>query len=398
MKIIDKIKLADKTKVILITVVAVSVATLSIILGIDTHNVQTSDSDTETQEANATPTESPLITSISFREQALTLEVGDMQDINLLVQPENGNTNTITYTSSDANVAQVESGVIKAVGSGNAEITATAGSVSAICKVTVQEPYKIKDSRNSGFEKLNNGTVIEYCCEYKDYILSLYKMTDYQRENRSHEKNGLYVHITGKVIKVREDGSIVVETEQPDMDITFGPFLCAFLTLDDSQRELIAKLNVNDNIDAYAIIDDYSYDRDQWITEDMSNGIITEINSRHMEIPQSYKPLDTYSENNGTAASASEGYPCLGTYYNGEWCLSIEDNGPDSLNIKLVDYRCTEFQQIVRYDPNNPYDTTFYVDDSGTYEILIYKPGYSLMLTDPDGNTDFYFNAQYVNN
>ena len=112
-----------------------------------------------------------------------------------------------------------------------------------------------------------------------------------------------------------------------------------------------------------------------------------------MEIPQSYKPLDAYSDNNGTAAAANEGYPCLGTYYNGEWSLTIEDNGHDSLNIELVDYRSPEFQQIVRYDPNNPYDTTFYVDDSGTYEILIYKPGYSLMLTDPDGNTNFYFIA-----
>ena len=44
---------------------------------------------------------------------------------------------TVVWTSSDKNVATVEGGVVNATGAGEAEITATAGEKTAVCKITV---------------------------------------------------------------------------------------------------------------------------------------------------------------------------------------------------------------------------------------------------------------------
>lgn len=75
----------------------------------------------------ATPT-------ITFDKSTLSLAVGDSNTINATVVPAGS---TVTWTSSDEEVATVNGGEVIAVGEGTANITATANGVTATCAVTV---------------------------------------------------------------------------------------------------------------------------------------------------------------------------------------------------------------------------------------------------------------------
>ena len=78
------------------------------------------------------------ITGITLEVEDLELTVGDSETIGVTITPSNVTYPDITWTSSDAAVATVATdGTVTAVAPGTAIITATCGSVSATCKVTV---------------------------------------------------------------------------------------------------------------------------------------------------------------------------------------------------------------------------------------------------------------------
>ena len=83
-------------------------------------------------------------TSLSIEETAETIEVvGETVSLTANVLPEN-TTDTIIWTSSDEDVATVDqNGVVTGVASGTTTITATAGSVSDTCEVTVRNNQKV---------------------------------------------------------------------------------------------------------------------------------------------------------------------------------------------------------------------------------------------------------------
>ena len=66
---------------------------------------------------------------------------GDTLTLTATVNPDNADDKTVTWKSSDTAVAIVENGVVIAVAPGTATITATAGSKSATCVVTVEERF-----------------------------------------------------------------------------------------------------------------------------------------------------------------------------------------------------------------------------------------------------------------
>lgn len=85
------------------------------------------------------PPEPPVVpvTSVTLSQTAVTLDVGGSVTLTATVAPSNATDNTVTWSSSNASVASVSNGVVKAVGEGSANITASAGGKSATCKVTV---------------------------------------------------------------------------------------------------------------------------------------------------------------------------------------------------------------------------------------------------------------------
>ena len=82
-------------------------------------------------------------TAVNISEDTATLEViGETTTLNATITPANA-VETITWSSSDEDVATVdENGEVTAVGAGTATITATAGSASDTCEVTVHNNTK----------------------------------------------------------------------------------------------------------------------------------------------------------------------------------------------------------------------------------------------------------------
>ena len=84
-----------------------------------------------------TLTITPTVESISLNQEAISMVVGDEENLTATVEPE-GAADKVEWTSSDEDVVTVdENGKITAVGEGTATITATAGGKTATCTVTV---------------------------------------------------------------------------------------------------------------------------------------------------------------------------------------------------------------------------------------------------------------------
>ena len=80
------------------------------------------------------------VTSVELDHTEITLKVGETQTLKATVKPDNASNKTITWNSSKADIATVDDdGKVTAVKEGIATITATSGSKSASCKVTVEK-------------------------------------------------------------------------------------------------------------------------------------------------------------------------------------------------------------------------------------------------------------------
>ena len=92
------------------------------------------------KECTVTVTAAPVpATSITLNQNGLFLysnTTPNTATLTATVEPANS-TDTVSWSSSNNDVVTVENGVVKAVGNGTATITATAGSCSATCEVTV---------------------------------------------------------------------------------------------------------------------------------------------------------------------------------------------------------------------------------------------------------------------
>lgn len=81
------------------------------------------------------------VTSVELDQTSLTLKPEGTSTLVATVKPDNATDKTVTWTSSDSEVATVdETGKVTALKVGNATITASAGFKSAECKVTVYIP------------------------------------------------------------------------------------------------------------------------------------------------------------------------------------------------------------------------------------------------------------------
>lgn len=78
------------------------------------------------------------VTNITFDTRYLRIEAGEKRELRFTVYPYNATDKTLTWTSSNENVATVENGVITAIGRGSAYITATSSNgVQTSCYVDV---------------------------------------------------------------------------------------------------------------------------------------------------------------------------------------------------------------------------------------------------------------------
>ncbi len=78
------------------------------------------------------------VTSVTLNKTTLEMTEGDEATLTATVKPDNATDKTVTWTSSDATVATVTDGKVKALKAGSVTITATAGEKSATCAITVK--------------------------------------------------------------------------------------------------------------------------------------------------------------------------------------------------------------------------------------------------------------------
>ena len=86
------------------------------------------------------------VESITLNADVLSLAPGASETLTATVTPENATDKTITWSSSNAEIATVAEGIVTAIMEGEAIITAVAGEKEATCKVTVKsDVIDVKD-------------------------------------------------------------------------------------------------------------------------------------------------------------------------------------------------------------------------------------------------------------
>ncbi len=80
------------------------------------------------------------VASVTLDRQTLSMTVGDSETLTATVLPADAEDPAVKWETSDDKVATVENGLVKAVGAGEAVVTASAGGQSAFCTVTVEAP------------------------------------------------------------------------------------------------------------------------------------------------------------------------------------------------------------------------------------------------------------------
>lgn len=78
-----------------------------------------------------------LVESIAFESPTYSIKVGESKQLTVTITPDNADNKTLTWSSLDASVASVdETGTVTAHKTGETTIQATAGTISATCKIT----------------------------------------------------------------------------------------------------------------------------------------------------------------------------------------------------------------------------------------------------------------------
>lgn len=80
------------------------------------------------------------VTGIELNQTSLSIEIGKTAELKAVVLPDDATNKNVAWSSSNSSIASVSEGVITAVSSGTAVITAAAGGKEASCTVTVKEP------------------------------------------------------------------------------------------------------------------------------------------------------------------------------------------------------------------------------------------------------------------
>ena len=100
------------------------------------------------------------VDSVTLDKTSLDLTVGDSATLNAKVEPENATYPTVIWTSSNPNVATVDStGKVTALKPGTAKITASAGGKTATCTVTVSREPVIPEPNGITVTQPANGTL-----------------------------------------------------------------------------------------------------------------------------------------------------------------------------------------------------------------------------------------------
>lgn len=117
------------------------------------------------------------VESISLNEKTLSLEEGTSETLTYTIKPNNAENKSVSWETSNATVASVENGVVKAWNAGTADISVTTldGNKKDTCRVTVSKPTPKTITKTfvvdeQGYKSDIN--LIENPIEYEDFNVS----------------------------------------------------------------------------------------------------------------------------------------------------------------------------------------------------------------------------------
>ena len=79
------------------------------------------------------------VTEVTLDKTSLELVEGDEITLTAIVKPDNATDKTVTWTTSDASIATVQDGLVKAVKAGTAIVSAVAGDITSTCSVVIKQ-------------------------------------------------------------------------------------------------------------------------------------------------------------------------------------------------------------------------------------------------------------------
>lgn len=83
------------------------------------------------------------VKSLKLDKDKAELQIGDSLTLTAAMQPANAPDDLVSWASSDPNIASVKKGIVVATSAGSVTITASAGSCTATCQITVKAPSRV---------------------------------------------------------------------------------------------------------------------------------------------------------------------------------------------------------------------------------------------------------------
>ncbi|HHV86147.1 MAG TPA: Ig domain-containing protein [Petrimonas sp.] len=147
--------------------------------------------------------------SIEITPKSVSLLVGESIQLEGVVLPENTTDKTITWSSSNDQVAKVSDGIVTGVGAGKTTITASCGTASSSCEVKV-DPVKVTGLRLSNENvRMEMSDIIQLSA-----IVSPENATNNKVNWRSTDTNIAKVDENGLVTGINEGTTRIIATSQ----------------------------------------------------------------------------------------------------------------------------------------------------------------------------------------
>lgn len=146
------------------------------------------------------------VTSVELNKTSLQMKEGDTETLVATVKPENATDKTITWSSSNANIASVDgNGKVMAVKEGTATITVKAGGESAACAVTIKKDVPVSSialNKTSLFLRVGESETLTATIEPEG-------ATDKAVIWSSSENSIAIVDENGKVTAIKEGSAVI---------------------------------------------------------------------------------------------------------------------------------------------------------------------------------------------
>lgn len=272
------------------------------------------------------------VTSVTLSKSSVSLKVGESATITATISPSNATNKGVTWTSSNTNVATVNNGVISAIASGSAIITATlSNSKTASCSVTVNG--NTKKYTLSFISEITTGF------EEKNVLIKGGEVSE-QRSVKLHLKRNIHYTISF-------DYKTVSDTNQFDVDLFPDNLPQITPTATTSIKHYDWDINLNDSI----IETD-----DVWLRffDDINIGSGSDITISNVTIKKVENKTYNEGDKFGTLPiPVRGGYKFLGWYTSPTGGTQITSNTKVTSNMNLYPHWQRSFDLILLWGQSN---------------------------------------------